>query len=60
MIIFSWCSQSWFVTQRKKLEKVDFVDEEFLHKKGKQKWCLYEDCGVLEKIFQKIVVVKVA
>ena len=24
---------SWFVTHRKKLKEVDFVDEEFLHKK---------------------------
>ena len=24
--------QLWFVTHRKKLEEVDFVDEEFLHK----------------------------
>ena len=24
--------QFWFVTHRKKLEEVDFVDEEFLHK----------------------------
>ena len=26
-------SMSWFVTHRKKLEEVDFVNEEFLHKK---------------------------
>ena len=25
--------QSWFDTYRKKLEEMDFVDEEFLHKK---------------------------
>ena len=25
--------QSWFVTDRKKLEEEEFVDEEFLHKK---------------------------
>ena len=43
--------QSWFVTHTKKLEKVYFVDEEFLHKK--QKWRLYEDYSVLKKIFQK-------
>ena len=31
-----------------------FVEEEFLHKKvAKQKWRLYEDYGVLQKIFQK-------
>ena len=46
--------QSWFVTHRKKLEEVDFVDEEFLHKKVNKKWRLYVDCGVLQKIFQKI------
>ena len=48
--------QSWFVTDRKKLEEMDFADEEFLHKKEK-KWRLYEDY-VLQKIFQKIHVVK--
>ena len=41
--------QSWFVTHRKKLEEVDFVDEEFLHKKINKKdvysvlWCATED-----------------
>ena len=52
--------QSQFVIHRKKLEEVDFVNEEFLHKKVKQKWHLYEDYGVLQKILQKIHVVKAA
>ena len=39
---------------------MDFVDEEFLHKKGKQKWRLYEDYGVLQKVLQKMHVVKAA
>ena len=30
-VFFSWFK--WFVTHRKKIEEVDFVDEEFQHKK---------------------------
>ena len=49
--------QSWFLTHRKKLEEVNFVDEEFLHKKinknGK-----YVDYGVLRKIVQKMHVIR--
>ena len=50
--------QSCFVTHRKKLEEVDFADEEFLHKKVKKRR-FYEDYGVLRKIFQNIHVAKV-
>ena len=32
--------QLWFATHRKKLEEVDFVDEEFLHKKIDKTWRL--------------------
>ena len=41
--------QPWFVTHRKKLEEMDFVDEEFLHKKVDKMafiwglWCATED-----------------
>ena len=60
--------QSCFVTHRKKLEEVDFADEEFLHKKVKKGVFMrimvcyedyedYEDYGV---IFQKIHVAKAA
>ena len=38
--------QSWFVIHRKKLEEVEFVDEEFLHKKVNKN----ENYAVLEKI----------
>ena len=27
---------------------MDFVEEEFLHKKSKQKWRLYEDYGIVD------------
>ena len=50
-MIFSWFK--WFVTHRKKLEEVDFVDEEFQHKKINNKDFYYADYGILQKIFQK-------
>ena len=40
-------------------QAVDFVNEEFLHKKVKKRR-LYDDYDVLHKIFQKIHVVKAA
>ena len=39
--------ESWFVTHRKKLEEVDFVNQELLHKKIK--WHLYVDYGVRDR-----------
>ena len=52
--------QSCFVTHRKKLEEVDFVDEEFLHKKVKKGVFMRIMVCVLRKIFQKIHVAKAA
>ena len=52
--------QLLFVTYRKKFEGVDFVDEEFLHKKINKKKHLYVVYDELQKIFQKMHVVKAA
>ena len=48
----------WFVTHTKKLEEVDFVDKEFLHKKVNKNGVYLKNHGVLQKIFQEIHVVK--
>ena len=47
MIIFS-CSR-WFVTHRKKIEEVEFLDEEFQNKKVNNKY-LNVDYGAFQKI----------
>ena len=48
--------QSWFVSHRKKLEEVDFVDADFMHKKINKNsvyvWIM------VWKIFQKMHVAK--